>query len=143
MRMKKENPKRSGLWVAALVLLLTACATAHRTRSVTVDIDVESWKGRSLEEVRKVFGRETESEPDGRGGRILGFHEFRGTVTWVPGPTDSPVVSGEERGLPGATPTGLLDLTMARFWIDRNDIVYRYWFAPEVYEKGLAVPPAR
>ncbi len=31
----------------------------------------------------------------------------------------------------------------AKFWLDHDGKVYRFWFPPGVYKKGLDTPPAR
>src|SRR6185295_3807144 len=36
-----------------------------------------------------------------------------------------------------------LKKVQAKFWLDRENKVYRFWFSPEVYKKGTDTPPAR
>lgn len=131
--------------VALLVMLALAggsCAPAIRT---TYRLDPSSgkpatWNGRSMDEVTQAWGAPNERESDGQGGTILVYRETLPISTSVdrsskpPSPDPSVEVSSRQ--------SEPISKVRARFWIDPQGTVYRFWFSSDVYEKGDNELPA-
>jgi hypothetical protein len=127
--------------VLGLALAGWGCARQVRTERVPVPaMDHLSWTGKPIGAVLEVWGRPSERLQDGEGGTILVYQELDvvGTRQGF-GPSDpSPHQPPESAELPQT------DLEMdprAKFWVDAEGMVYRYWFSPATYRKGVPSPP--
>jgi hypothetical protein len=121
--------------MAALVCLffLASCATRETT---VVTLRSESfatnpWKGRSVDDVISAWGRPAQRDPDGQGGTILLYDKTQ--TTYKESSVDP---AGPDRETP-------VKKILAKFWIGPDDLVYRTWFANEIYRQGRDAPPAR
>lgn len=135
---------------AALLLLVAAvlsgCATTE-TRSYRLDPAapaLATWNGKPLTKVLDVWGAPTERENDGEGGTILVYREAlpvtvsSSTREGMAPPPPGPNASDSK----GSTATERLTKVRARFWVNAEGSVYRYWFSNDVYEKGEGDLPA-
>lgn len=136
----RVHRSRIGVVVAAIVV--SGCATELVSVPVSTP-NARTWVGERRERVISVWGTPTESEPDAQGGEILVYRE-------------SKIVSGSEpvndretqrtANAPQYQTTGARRVAgdvRAKFWVDGEGSVYRFWFAPEVYKKGDVYPPPR
>ena len=135
----------------AAILLLAAlapsgCATTE-TRSYRLDPAapaLATWNGKPLSTVLDVWGSPTERENDGEGGTILVYRESlpvtvsSSTRDGLAPPPPGPNASDSK----GSTTTERLTKVRARFWVNPEGTVYRYWFSNDVYEKGEGDLPA-
>jgi hypothetical protein len=129
-----------------LVLLVAAACAARKTVTTTTlpqrDAELTTWKGRTLADVVAVWGEPAERTSDGEGGTELVYRKLTWVSVSVSGDGSRPPTS-EPAPPPGPPSSERVTKVTARFWIDPGGTVYRYWFAPEVYEKGGDTPPAR
>ena len=139
---------------SGFVLVLGALLAAGGcTRTVTAvhsvtpeEYSSNSWIGRTSEDIHRAWGDGAQAQPDGLGGTVIGYTRMEShSVPPItaqgpyPGPAGSPGSFQPELGVVWvSTPSDL-----ARFWLDANGKVYRFWFADEVYRKGLDRPEAR
>lgn len=139
------NASRSPV-VFGLLLAFAGCATTVTTvHTVTSEeYAAQSWNGHTEQDVLTAWGPNTRQEPDGLGGHLLTYAKVSSTD----------VSSARVSADPGqqVLPTGPHDEfqqrassidELAKFWIGADGKVYRFWFAAEVYKKGLDAPNAR
>jgi len=130
---------------AILVVLALAggsCAPATRT---TYRLDPSSgklatWNGRTADEVTKVWGPPTERESDGQGGTIFVYREQLPISTSVEGSSKPPSLDPSVEA--SSKQSDRVSKVRARFWIDPQGTVYRFWFSNDVYKKGDNELPA-
>ena len=152
---KVINARSTAAWLGAIAsaALLAAAAgscaprTVVTTRTLLRIPQAEStWMGRTIEDIEKVWGRSTLRESDGDGGIVVAYrHDTLFSVSASTGPnrhpTDPPTRT--EQLNPKNTQTEKITKALARFWIDSNGKVYRYWFPQEIYDAGRNQPPPR
>lgn len=116
-----------------------------RERVPVPDMDALTWTGRSQDAVLEVWGRPSDRKADGEGGTILVYHDLQ--VHEETEVERSKVSVSAETSRPGSPVTENPDLvvsadTQAMFWLDPDGKVYRTWFSPALYKKGIPVPPS-
>jgi hypothetical protein len=140
--------RHAAIVVIGAVLVLASCApTVTTVRTVSqAEYQERSWVGHTAEDVAVAWGENAGKEPDGTGGRVLiyrraatSYVSSAGASSANPRPEDASGKNDQATVAQGGT----ADEILAKFWIDSNDKVYRYWFANEVYKKGLDAPSAK
>jgi uncharacterized protein YceK len=150
---------RFAILLVGAVLVLSGCSTTVTTvRTISPEeYSAQSWIGHTAEDVALAWGERSLVEADGNGGRLLMY-----TKLWTPLPIAyagiDPAPSSSSVSVPGIgvvngapvpnqglreTGGGSQTDVVAKFWIDSNRKVYRFWFADEVYKKHLDSPSAR
>jgi len=137
---------RSAALVLGALLTFAGCATTVTTvRTVTPEeYSAQSWVGHAERDVAIAWGPNNRKEPDGRGGHLLTYAKVSSAdvpsarVTSDPGQHVLPTGPHDEF----QQRTSSVD-ELAKFWIGPDGKVYRFWFAAEIYKKGLDAPTAR
>jgi hypothetical protein len=138
--------RRHGLALVLLPLSFGCSRTMTTVKTITpAEQQAHSWTGHVLAEVQTAWGDSALDESDGLGGHVLTYRSTKShtgvpTMAHPPG-LEAPVV-GEDR-IDKAVPSSNEATELAKFWIGSNGKVYRFWFAPEVYQQGLDSPSAR
>lgn len=137
----------------AMILLFAATGCAHEVATVRTvtpeEYAARSWIGRTAEDVTRAWGENHRKQPDGQGGYTVTFSR----MTWSEGYLPGPGGTVKETAVPG-TPNAFLPETggtawvstpddLATFWFGADGRIYRYWFADEIYKKGLDAPDAK
>jgi len=142
------NAASSALVLGAL-LTISGCATTVTTvRTVTPEeYGAQSWIGHTERDVSTAWGPNTRKEPDGLGGYTLTYGKFSSSDAVSARATSDPGQPGQQvlpTGPSGPSQQGTTTIDeLAKFWIGPDGKVYRFWFAAEVYKKGLDAPTAR
>jgi hypothetical protein len=81
--------------------------------------------------------------PDGEGGLMLTYTTLKSQSGVRPSESaiDPSPGSNLDMPLPMGGEPYIEENKTAVFWVDDAGLIYRYWFAPRVYRKGLASPP--
>jgi hypothetical protein len=132
----------AALWLGCV--LVVGCATTQ-TRTYRLPATTSApatWTGRAVDDVLEAWGPPSVRTSDGEGGTLLVYEEKTGVSAAVeeggPSPPDlDPTPSS------GPTKSEQIKRVKAKFWVDREGNVYRFWFSPSVYKKGLDTPPAK
>jgi len=139
------NVRRAALALGALLSCAGCTTTVTTVRTVsTAEYAAHSWIGRGEQDVVNAWGENGRQESDGSGGRLwtygrMSSHEIPpGRTSGDSGRHDFP--AGPNDDLPQRAAT--VD-ELAKFWIDADGKVYRFWFAAEIYKKGLDAPTAK
>ena len=155
--MTRQRPRVLLSLVLAIGAVAFGCAGSHKSsgqvepaRQTEPDPEskanpysgIETWRGEPVTLVITQWGRPASIKPDGEGGSILTYAKIsvEPTGTVITDPTGPP----EPRGPHQATVQGephVEQIKQAVFWIDEAGVVYRYWFSPRAYRKGLTSPP--
>jgi hypothetical protein len=123
---------------------LAGCApTQTRTYTITGPTSAPAtWTGRSMDEVLETWGPPSVRESDGQDGTLVVYQDKSAVSTSVSESAPSPPDLDPHAG---AQPMRVENLkkVQAKFWLDKQGKVYRFWFSPEVYKKGTDTPPAK
>jgi len=142
LRGLRFHPSFAGAVLLAVAAIASGCTTTE-TRSYRLDpaaAPLTTWSGKNVDQVLDVWGPPSERQGDGEGGSILVYREASAITASV---TDGSKVPSPAPTSPGAPTTSeRLTRVRARFWIDADGKVYRYWFSSDVYKKGEGELPA-
>lgn len=126
------------------LLLAIGCAgTETRTYILTNPTSAPAtWTGRDMDEVIEAWGPPAARQSDGEGGILLIYEDRTGVSASASEGTASPPDLDPN---PSLTPAKSQEIkrVKAKFWIDSQRKVYRFWFPSGVYKKGLDTPPAK
>jgi hypothetical protein len=158
--------------VLLLLLLpsLAGCASSRpapeRERVFLTDASRLTWTGKTVDQVLQVFGRPSSRTPDPDGGTVLTYEDIVGigdTPQRRAGASSADPASPEPRTTVGTDTSGRAGVSVssgpeptataprdrtvatelkARFWVDEQGKVTRFWFSPELYRKGIPSPPS-
>lgn len=141
--------------VLVLPVALSACASSRRSPEAEPERErlfvptpaQYSWTGRTVEQVLEVFGPPSDRSPDGAGGTVLTYEAVKPKDERLqprerPAPGDPPVAR-EPTDDPEVRRTNAAETKdQAKFWIDPQGKVARFWFSKDMYRKGVPSPPA-
>jgi hypothetical protein len=140
--------KRAAMALAAGLTLGGCTTTVTNVRTISPEeYAAHSWTGHSERDVTAAWGENQRKEPDGTGGYLLTYRKVESRVA-------APVATAQGMQDPGSRddnpahesqlPQGGSTVDeLAKFWIGPDGKVYRFWFADEIYKKGLDAPTAR
>ena len=137
---------RPALALAALLVAAACSRQVVRERVPFTATDDFTWTGKTRSQVLEVFGRPSSTTADGEGGSILMYAEIDRLDEPPPQPGQHVTSDGVSVHADHVDDTTSADRTVvtkdkAKFWIGADDKVYRFWFSPQLYKKGVPMPP--
>ena len=128
--------------VCVVLPLLWSCGPKHTELVKVVNWSADessSWEGRTREELVADLGQPTSTKADGKGGEVYSYNEINVSggpqpPILSPGVTEKPDTNLYP--IPGGilqeftTPVVVETKALAKFWIDKDGVVYEQWIEP-------------
>ena len=128
---------RNAIATVTLLVLLSGCAGEMVTvRRIDPSLGLESspWIDHTRVELETAWGAPQGVQPDGEGGSIL---EYKRDRAFQVDTGDDPTTPEDDSVL---LQEDVNRKTVARFWIDASDRIYRVWIDSRLWEKGYPMP---